>query len=316
MAQSKSDKLSIGDVISFIAILILGIAVFFGMNFKTLGDKIPSLVVSILLVVLMTLFVFLAAYAKAQNRNQDKWRMVEYVMLGLYVLALIPCYVYAAKFFDVQFNKSEILQQVQSDMDQINSMFADYNKKCDTRARSYQTTLEAMVKDEQGRASIARMLKMSVSDVNQSTVSQLSDSFRKNLKGGDYHALESEKENLERSIQTNFKNWNILFIPQDVAELDAAKEKYASKLQEIFMNKKNELEKKNYEFDIEPYSSRSNIAYYFTRSIGFSIASILVVILLGFLGALKYIVGKKRTVVELKKGDADVIAKDGDGFII
>ena len=85
MKQTESDNLSKGDVISFIAILLMGIIAFFGMNFITLGDKIPSILVALLLVVLMTVFVFLAAHAKAQNVNQDAWRVVQYVMLLLYI---------------------------------------------------------------------------------------------------------------------------------------------------------------------------------------------------------------------------------------
>ena len=82
MAKNNSDNLSKGDIISFVAIILLGVTVFFGMNFSTLGDKVPSIVVAILLVVVMTVFVFLAAHAKAQNRNQSMWKNVEYAMLG------------------------------------------------------------------------------------------------------------------------------------------------------------------------------------------------------------------------------------------
>lgn len=80
MENKKSGNLSKSDVISFVAIMLLGITVFFGMNFKTLGNKIPSVLVAVVLVVLMTVFVFLAAYAKLQNRNQSMWKMVETVM--------------------------------------------------------------------------------------------------------------------------------------------------------------------------------------------------------------------------------------------
>ena len=69
MKNSNSEKLSKGDVISFITLILLGVFVFLGMNFKTLGDKITSAFVAILLLILMFTSVFLAAYAKAQNPN-------------------------------------------------------------------------------------------------------------------------------------------------------------------------------------------------------------------------------------------------------
>ena len=39
MGKTNSGNLSKGDIISFIALLILGVTVFFGMNFVTLGNK-------------------------------------------------------------------------------------------------------------------------------------------------------------------------------------------------------------------------------------------------------------------------------------
>ena len=67
MSQSNSGNLSKGDVISFVALLLLGLVVFFGLNFTMLGNRLPSAMVAVLLFMLMVVFVFLAAYAKAQD---------------------------------------------------------------------------------------------------------------------------------------------------------------------------------------------------------------------------------------------------------
>ena len=136
MAQQKSDKLPIGDIISFISIVFLGIVVFFGMNFMTLGNKIPSIIIAVLLAVLMIVFVFFAAYAKSQNRNQDNWKKVTYAMLGLYLVALIPCYIYSAKFCEIQFGQSEIVKKVDANVSAINKMFDSFTNNCDSRANA------------------------------------------------------------------------------------------------------------------------------------------------------------------------------------
>lgn len=313
MAKNNSDNLSKGDIISFVAIILLGVTVFFGMNFSTLGDKVPSIVVAILLVVVMTVFVFLAAHAKAQNRNQSMWKNVEYAMLGLYVIALIPCYLYSAKFFDIYFSKTEITQQVQSDLEGINKMFSDYTRKCESRCGSYQTALEAMMTYDQGRQKIAELLDMKPENVTKANVKQASESFMNSLKGGEYKALESEKNNLETNVQTNFKNWNILFIPQYASELGAAKSKYATELKAIYDKHKNEIEKNVPEFNATAYSSESTITNTFSDLAGFSIMGLLAVLILGGLGLVKYLLGEKRTVIDFKEGDSSVITSDG-GF--
>ena len=316
MEKTKSDNLSKGDIISFIALLLLGVTVFFGMNFSTLGDRIQSVVVSVVLVTLMVVFVFLAAFAKAQNRNQAMWTKVEYAMLFLYVLALIPCYLYSSKFYDIQFNKSNIVKEVQANIDDINKMFGDYDKKCQTRSFSYKTALQAMSRDVQGRQKAAGILGISASHVNSQAIDQASESFLNHFRGNDYSQLLSEKTALENSVLNNFKNWNILLVPQYAEELGAAKEKYATGLQDIYDRYKGDIDGAEIpSFKASDYMSSESVVEHFTDKGSFSLYGILGILVLGGLGLIKYFLGEKRTVIALKQGDSSVIMEDG-GFSI
>lgn len=316
MEKTKSDNLSKGDIISFIALLLLGVTVFFGMNFSTLGDRIQSVVVSVVLVTLMVVFVFLAAFAKAQNRNQAMWTKVEYAMLFLYVLALIPCYLYSSKFYDIQFNKSNIVKEVQANIDDINKMFGDYDKKCQTRSFSYKTALQAMSRDVQGRQKAAGILGISASHVNSQAIDQASESFLNHFRGNDYSQLLSEKTALENSVLNNFKNWNILLVPQYAEELGAAKEKYATGLQDIYEKYKGDIDGAEIpSFKASDYMSSESVVEHFTDKGSFSLYGILGILVLGGLGLIKYFLGEKRTVIALKQGDSSVIMEDG-GFSI
>ena len=316
MEKSKSDNLSKGDIISFIALLLLGVTVFFGMNFSTLGDRIQSVVVSVVLVTLMVVFVFLAAFAKAQNRNQAMWTKVEYAMLFLYVLALIPCYLYSSKFYDIQFNKSNIVKEVQANIDDINKMFGDYDKKCQTRSFSYKTALQAMSRDVQGRQKAAGILGISASHVNSQAIDQASESFLNHFRGNDYSQLLSEKTALENSVLNNFKNWNIILVPQYAEELGAAKEKYATGLQDIYDRYKGDIDGAEIpSFKASDYMYSESVVEHFTDKGSFSLYGILGILVLGCLGLIKYFLGEKRTVIAFKQGDSSVIMEDG-GFSI
>lgn len=315
MSDSKSTgNLSKGDIISFVALLLMGVLVFFGMNFMTLGDRIPSIVVAILTVILMTVFVFLAAYAKAQDRNQSTWEKVQYAMLGLYVLGLIPCYVFSAKFFDVQFDKTNIMKQVQSDTNDLNKLFSDYSRKCESRASAYQIDLEAMLTTTEGRTRIAELLDIkNPSSLTKESINQAVSSFSKSLKGADFKSLENEKNNLVKNCETNFNNWNIMFIPQYAYELGTAKGKYATELERIYNKTQNNIEKNVPEFETERYVNESGILDTFKSTNNFSVVGLLVVLFLGFLGLVKYLLGDKSTVIPMKQGAASVIGEDG-GF--
>lgn len=312
--KNNSGNLSKGDVISFVALLLIGVLVFFGMNFKTLGDKIPSIVVAILIVILMTVFVFLAAYAKAQDRNQSTWKKVEYSMLVLYALALIPCYVYSAKFFDVQFDKDEVIKQVQSDTHDLNKLFNDYSRKCESRVSAYEIELESMLTTTEGRTKLASLLEINTpSSVTKESVTQAAQSFSKSLKGAEYKALEAEKNNLVKNCEANFNNWNIMFIPQYAYELGTAKGKYATELDRLYGKAQNSIEKNIPEFDTEAYTDESSILETFKSTDRFSVIGLIVILFLGILGLVKYLLGDKSTVIPIKEGDTSVIGEDG-GF--
>lgn len=311
MANQNSGNLSKSDILSFVALLLMGVFVFFGMNFKTLGDKVPSLAVSILLVVLMTLFIFLAAYAKGQDRYQDMWKKVEWAMLALYVAALAPCYVYVSKFCEVQFGRADIVSQVQADVDGIDRMFADYKRMCDARSGSYQTALEALSKDKQGRVRIAQTLGIGVGDVTPANIRQASESFLNSLRGAEFKALEAEKGQMEAMVKENFKKWNLMLVPQAAQELGAAKAKYAQTLQDLYSKHQNKFETEVPEFSAAKYASEVNVADRFSTISGITPMGLLVVLVLGGLGFLKYVFAAKRTVLSLKKGDSSSITSDG-----
>ena len=313
MKESKSSgNLSKGDVISFVALLLMGVLVFFGMNFMTLGDRIPSIVVAILTVVLMTVFVFLAAYAKAQDRNQSAWKKVEYSMLALYILALIPCYVFTSKFFDVQLDKENIMSQVDRDTADLDKLFSEYSHKCESRASAYQIDLEALLTTPEGRTRIAELIETEdPSSITKESVEQVVLSFSKQLKGENFKILEQDKNNLIKNCETNFNNWNIMFIPQFAQELGASKSKYATELGSIYENAHNNIEQNIPEFETAGYTNESGIIEAFKSTDKFSIVGLIVTLFLGFLGMVKYLLGDRSTVVPMKQGDTSVIGEDG-----
>ncbi|MDE7136638.1 MAG: hypothetical protein K2N91_08390, partial [Muribaculaceae bacterium] len=263
---------------------------------------------------LMTVFVFLAAYAKAQDRNQSTWKKVEYAMLALYILALIPCYIFSAKFFDVQFDKENIMKQVNKDTSDLDKLFADYNRKCESRASAYQIDLEALMTTPEGRARIAELTGAdSPSSVNKNSIDQIVSSFSKSLKGSEYNTLNAEKNKLVKNCEENFNNWNIMFIPKYAYELGMAKSKYASDLERIYGQVHNNIERNIPEFDAESYMNESNIIETFRSAGKFSVIGLLVVLFLGFLGLVKYLLGDKSTVIPMKVGSSSII-NDGGGY--
>lgn len=319
MSNSNSGKVSKGDIISFIALFLLGIIVFFGMNFIMLGNFVPSVIISVLLTVLMVVFVYLAAFAKAQNRDQDTWAVVKYSMIVLYVAALVPCYFGVAKFCDIQLSKGDqsegLMADVKKDVDDINEIFQGFEKMCESRGSNLKTELDALITYREGREKIISSFNLDKkqNEITEADVDNIRDSFVKTIMK-DFNSVKREKETLVQKCMSDLESWNILFLPETVSELSAAKSRYSEQIETIVSEiEKNPLEKEIPSFEIQDYDMETNVADKFKDWKIFSVLGLCITLFLGLLGLLKFFLGQKPTVVPLKRGEASVITEDG-GF--
>lgn len=321
MTNSNSGKVSKGDIISFIALFMLGIIVFFGMNFLMLGNFVPSVIITVLLVVLMIVFVFLAAYAKAQNRDQSTWAAIKWLMLVFYSVALVVCYFGVAKFCDIQVNRGDQSDgweaELKDDVEDINQMFQGFEAVCDTRCNNLQYELEALVSYREGREKIISSFNLDKkqAEITNADVNLLVDSFRKTIKK-DFNRLKAEKDALVQKCLTNLDSWNLIFLPQCVTDLSSAKATYSEQIQTIIKDtekNKNPLEKEIPSFDIREFEMDTNVVDRFKDWKMFSALGLCITLFLGILGLVKFFLGPKATVVPLKRGDVSVITEDG-GF--
>lgn len=205
MRQKSNNGLSLVDVIAFLAIFVIGVMVFFGFNFYSLGDKLTAAIVAVGLTVALLVMVWLAAYARRQDRNQETWATVAKILIGLYVALLLPCYFFGSKFVDLQIGRAGIEAQATEDVADIDAMFADYSRKCESRTSAYITTLEAEAKSATGRQRLARLLDIDTASITSATVSQAGESFIGKLKGPDYQALDAQRAELSASLLQSVK---------------------------------------------------------------------------------------------------------------
>ena len=321
MDTSNSGKLSKSDLISFLSLFLLGVIVFFGINLIMLGSFVPSIVLSIILVVLIMVFVFLAAFAKSQNRNQSTWTNIKYLMVALYIVAMVPCYFAVAKFCGIQFSRGNqetgIQADIQKDIDDINNLFRDFEVMYDTRCENLQTELEALSTYPEGRKKIIESLGLNKqpSEITKADAKSLTDSFRK-LIMKDFNILKMDKDKIVSKCMSNLERWNLIFLPESVSELTIAKSGYISKLKKILEDtEKNPLEVRIPTFDFNQYKMTTTVSERFTDWKQFSLPALIITLLLAFLGLVKVLFGQSATIIPFKEGDATVITNDG-GFAI
>ena len=80
---------------------------------------------------------------------------------------------------------------------------------------------------------------------------------------------------MEKSVLNNFKNWNILLVPQYAEELGAAKEKYATGLQDIYDRYKGDIDGAEIpSFKASDYMSSESVVEHFTDKGSFSLLGV------------------------------------------
>ena len=237
-------------------------------------------------------------------------------MLGLYLVALIPCYIYSAKFCEIQFGQSEIVKKVDANVSAINKMFDSFTNNCDSRANAYGYQLKALLNHQEGKQKLVEMLGLkSVNDVNETSVNQAKESFLYKLKGNEYQALEAEKDALVQNCADNFNNWNIMSVSQYASDLGNIQEKFAKELEDIYEKSKSSSEKDIPEFNATQYAVDDNIAEIFKSFPSFNLGGLLITLFLGILGLIKYFTAPSPTVKEIGVGSSSSI-NDIGGFQI
>lgn len=293
MKKNENGNLSKSDVISFIALLFLGLGIFFGLNYLTLGDMLLSGVVAGVLTFLLIGLAMLTAWAKSQNIthiNAEKWKGIEIVGLVFYVLLLIPAYLFSSKFMDVQMSKDDYVKALEKEQSSIEEMFKAYEVAANERANTYQGTLEAMLENPKESDALKNLLDDE--NITKSKVKAAVDNFKSSLLDGDYASIKAEKDAYMADLNAMAKNWNILKVTSVVKILDNNRNKYAEKLTEIFEDENNKSKTEigeSISFDAASYLSKENFVKEFGEINWASLWGILAVIVFGILGLFKYL---------------------------
>lgn len=316
MSEQKNDKITKGDIISVVAILLLCISTFFGLNFKSFGDRLMPIIIASVLLIVMLVSIFLAAYAKKQYLDINMWNIVKYSCLVLYFGCLIPCYLFSSKFLDIQFNKEKIRQQIQTDIDNGNKMLKAYETASGSRVTAYITELQALSTSKEGLTKIAKRFNLDEKNIDSNIVKQFSNSFEKKLLGPEYDNIKRQMIASGQDATNTFKNWNMLEIGRDAADLGQAQLNCADELQNLYDKCTDEFENNIESFDAKSYISEKSMYNLFKDPTTFSLYGILAIIVLGGLGFLKYLTAPNPKIDAIGFGSEDKINNDWNGMII
>jgi len=190
MADNNSeDKISIASIIAMVCLACLGVITFFGLLFASKSITMAA-VVAVVFVAILFFFVKMSIKAKKATDNPDKWQIVGWVCLGLYVItAILPFFMEPfMRFFYVSSQKEELLQAAEKDFQSVESFYSDYEAWRKTKLDNVQARIEAF---------------NSKSDKDKASFPSLNE-YVKNIVGSDVSAWRVDADDKTKFSSANF----------------------------------------------------------------------------------------------------------------
>lgn len=130
MTQNKKQEktVTIATLVAVIGVAVLVIFTFLGHAFLSGGEIVTDIMIAVVVGAVTTLLLWFLIKAKKAENDLEKWRIFEYISLGIFVIFAIATGYFCGlgHYFTVQANKESIKEKAYSDIDNINGMFRQY----------------------------------------------------------------------------------------------------------------------------------------------------------------------------------------------
>jgi hypothetical protein len=152
-------KSTLAQVILVLTAISFGFVCFLSANFYTIGDTKKSLIIAGIITVLLAVLAYLASWFKGVKGNFKRNRIVEYVVIGSFTVA-IAFFTNSSFFtnstfftnspfshyFTVSDKKEAIKNQLSETITEAQGMFSTYESYANGRTTSYHATLQSIVR--------------------------------------------------------------------------------------------------------------------------------------------------------------------------
>lgn len=323
--NSNSDKVSIALIVS-----LLGLAIFLVLSvmgdFIKNGDMSIGLLKSLSFTAVFAFLLWLLKYAKTRESNLKKWRVVEWGMLGGYVIIAVFSIFFSGlpTFVSVNTEKESLKQIARSDIDAMNNQISSFvsfeTNELDNTLKGLRNTvnhqnLSKRLKDYIKQNNFIRPENSDgiISDSDTSLFKMKRDGFLEQIElvsvDNSYYNGDDGWGNKLNECSSTVETWNLFKLPELARKMEDVSEEISSILPEFYEhNKFPTIKNINGTYDIEDEGEQfsCNISLKFPQKLrsiqGVSIITIIMMLLIHFLILFCYIFSFRSNRVEIGRG--------------
>lgn len=329
MAQNnKNGKITIANIMAMAGIVLLMVFSFIGFSFMSGGELGSSLLKTLVITGATVLFLWFLIKAKGAENNLKKWMVAEILVLVIYIGFALATSIKGGimYLFVVNEHKEAIKECAKKDFDKIDNLFASYEEFENTAITN---TRQGLMNATQPNQRVATQLRTYLGNNRLSAqyVSNHIDIQQQLVLGSIYEDIKKKYAEEKKRINNCVENWNTFQIPFEankIAKLAKVTEQDLTTLSQLpdlklpiivldpaTRNYILEKENQSSEFHIEGGIESLEFQKALTDNEGYSIAAIVITVLLQLLIMFNYIVAYRTKTISVGKN-----AEDDGGIIL
>lgn len=243
--KGNKDGFSLANLISIIGLVVLGFFLYLGMAYGGTNNG-----TSVLLAVGVTLFfglmLYFMLYAKQVETNFTPWRIVEYILLAVFVVAACVSIPTMCHFINVNSKSAELMKVGNNELDAMEKAINDFKNKEKSNLSNLKVQLQTIASQPNYISATSDDLKdfikkeiMAGKDgrPTQGHINSFNEKWEGYIENlHNYNDGKNYAKTFKDNIKMNrdrIQSWQILEIPKAIEELDKLKGDMNKVLDEI-----------------------------------------------------------------------------------
>lgn len=141
----NQSQFSLADLISVLGALVFGYICFLSINLLSYGNLTLNISLAVSFFLVLGGLAFWVKWIKRTNYPSKAKRIIEWILLLIFVIAAVISFRPYAHYFELYNDKDAIISEVISNIEQAENMFDDYESYSDNRLELYENRLKSVV---------------------------------------------------------------------------------------------------------------------------------------------------------------------------
>lgn len=237
MSQNTSSRISLANIVAVVGLTLLSVCIFVGHSYKSRAEWGQDLAWAVGLTAVAGALLWFLIRAKGAENELRRWRIVEWLTLGVYVVALVPATYCSGimQFVAVQTQKEHYQQIANEDVAGVDAMYRSYIEQ----------STEAIDRTVQGLKNLSMNSRYDCDNKvrdflseNQVRLTSESISNYRTLKtdqlmGPGVRAWKQEADRRLNDIRAVYNAWSLLYISSSTKQLHELSDEMGEKLSQL-----------------------------------------------------------------------------------